>query len=161
MDPTGLLGKRRQGVKFTGSRVEFSKDLCNNIQLCVSTVHEKIKISQQIPFKTYLEFRQREPVSRSGRGYLGSCCTAPSYASDCKRRINMLSRIVCHIFGHPALTSSFQVYVLCRCCRHATKIINHHSKAETISKLTVHLQLLQNHFSPAMFLVISYQGRLS
>ena len=33
--------------------------------------------------------------------------------------------------------------------RHATKIIHHHSKAETISKLTVHSQLLQNHFSTA------------
>ena len=36
--------------------------------------------------------------------------------------------------------------LLCRCSRHATKIVNHHSKAETISKLTVHSQLLQNYF---------------
>ena len=44
------------------------------------------------------------------------------------------------------------VYKLCRCCRHTTKIINHHSKAETISKLRVHSQLLQNLFSPAKVL---------
>ena len=31
---------------------------------------------------------------------------------------------------------------LCRCFRHATIIINHRSKAGTISKLTVYLQLM-------------------
>ena len=45
-----------------------------------------------------------------------------------------------------ALTLSFQVNALCRCCRHYTKLINHLSKAEQISKLTVHLQLLQIYF---------------
>ena len=35
-----------------------------------------------------------------------------------------------------------------RCCRHATKIIYRHSKAETISKVTVQSLLLQNYFSP-------------
>ena len=35
-------------------------------------------------------------------------------------------------FGHPARTSLFQVYALYRCCKHATRKINHHSKAETI-----------------------------
>ena len=34
-------------------------------------------------------------------------------------------------------------------CRHATKMINHHSKAETISNLAVHSKLLQIYFSPA------------
>ena len=48
-----------------------------------------------------------------------------------------VARVVCPNFGHPALTSSFKVYVLGRCCRHATKIINHQSKAK-ISELTVH-----------------------
>ena len=62
-----------------------------------------------------------------------------------KRVPQICVRVVCPNFGHPALT--FQVYALCRCCRHATKIINHHSKVETISKMTVHLQLLQNYFT--------------
>ena len=57
--------------------------------------------------------------------------------------------MVCSNFGHPALTSSFKVYALCKCHRHATKIIHHHSKAQTNWKLTVHLQLLQNYASPA------------
>ena len=52
-------------------------------------------------------------------------------------------RVVCPKVGHTALTSSYLVYAL-SCCRHNMKIINHHSKAETISKLTVHSQLLQN-----------------
>ena len=55
-------------------------------------------------------------------------------------------RVVCSNFGHPALTSSFQVYALCICCRHTTKITNHDSKAETILKLTVDSQLLPNYF---------------
>ena len=33
--------------------------------------------------------------------------------------------------------------------RHALKKINNQSNAQTISKLTVHSQLLQNYFSPA------------
>ena len=48
--------------------------------------------------------------------------------------------VVCPNFGHPALTSSSQVYALCRSCKHATKIkkiIIHHSKAETIS-ISIH-----------------------
>ena len=58
-------------------------------------------------------------------------------------------RVVYPYFEHPALTSSFQVHALCRCCRQATTNINHHSKAEIISKLTVHSQLLQHYFSSA------------
>ena len=42
---------------------------------------------------------------------------------------------VCKGIGQCALTSSFQVHALCRCCRQK---INHHLKAETISKLRVH-----------------------
>ena len=37
--------------------------------------------------------------------------------------------------------------MLCRCYWHATNIIYHHSKAETMSILTVHSQLLQKYFS--------------
>ena len=33
--------------------------------------------------------------------------------------------------------------------RHAKKILNNHFKAETISKMTIHSQLLQNYFTPA------------
>ena len=51
--------------------------------------------------------------------------------------LNFNIRVVCPNFEHPVLTFSFMVYAICRFCRHATKIINHHSKAETISKLTV------------------------
>ena len=47
-------------------------------------------------------------------------------------------RVVCPNFDTPALTSSFQVCAFCRCCRHATKITNHFSKAETVLKLTIH-----------------------
>ena len=39
-------------------------------------------------------------------------------------------RVVFPNFGQPALTSSFKDCALCRCCRHATKIINHHSKLQ-------------------------------
>ena len=52
------------------------------------------------------------------------------------------TRVVCPNIGHPALASSFEVYALCKVCRHTMKIINHHSKAETISKLTVHALFL-------------------
>ena len=38
--------------------------------------------------------------------------------------------------------------IKCRYYRHATKIINHHSKVEPILKLTFHSQLLQSNFSP-------------
>ena len=44
-------------------------------------------------------------------------------------------RVVCPNFGHPALTSPFWINALCR-------LINHHSEAEIISKLTVLSQLL-------------------
>ena len=44
--------------------------------------------------------------------------------------------------GSVALTSSFQVYAPRRCCRYVKKMIKHHPKAETISKLTVYAQLL-------------------
>ena len=37
-------------------------------------------------------------------------------------------------------------------CRHATKLINQHSKAKTISKLTVHSQLFQNYILPVYIL---------
>ena len=46
------------------------------------------------------------------------------------------------MFERPALTSLFQVYAFRRCCWHATKITNHHSKAKIISKPTVHSHLL-------------------
>ena len=48
--------------------------------------------------------------------------------------------IACPNFDTLPLTSSFQFShtVECRCCRDATKIINHHLKAETISKLTIY-----------------------
>ena len=39
---------------------------------------------------------------------------------------NFICGVVCPNIGHPALTSSFSVYALCKCCRHATKEINHH-----------------------------------
>ena len=55
--------------------------------------------------------------------------------------------VVCTNFGRPALTSSFQVYALCSAAVWPC-YENHHSKAETISKLTFHSQLLQNYFSP-------------
>ena len=42
---------------------------------------------------------------------------------------------MCPYFGHSTLTSEFKVYAFCRCCRHTTKISNHHSKSEKISKL--------------------------
>ena len=35
-----------------------------------------------------------------------------------------------------------------------TEILNHHSKAETISKLTVNLQLFQNYHSPAILFIM-------
>ena len=55
-------------------------------------------------------------------------------------------RVVRPNFGHPAITSSFQLYALCRCCRHDTKISNHHSKAETISdsSFTIVAKLFSN-----------------
>ena len=48
-------------------------------------------------------------------------------------------RVVCPNFG---LNFVIPVFAL----------INHNSKTETISKLAVHSQLLQNHFSPAKML---------
>ena len=50
------------------------------------------------------------------------------------------------LFAYDCVT--LQVYAHRKCCRHATKIINYHSKAETILKLTICSQLLQNYFSP-------------
>ena len=41
--------------------------------------------------------------------------------------------------------------------RYATKKVKHFSKAETISELTVQLQLLQNYFSPAKTEILTLQ----
>ena len=78
-------------------------------------------------------------------------CVIPSsnksgYIVDCRCIVSKMSnlvdylwkyktqiyRVVCPNFGHPALTSQFQVHALCRSCRHATRIINYHFKAEMI-----------------------------
>ena len=51
---------------------------------------------------------------------------------------------MCPNFGHPVLTTSFQVYALCNCRQQACYENNKSSsKAETVSKLTVQSQLLQ------------------
>ena len=53
------------------------------------------------------------------------------------RIINKPKRVVFPNFWHPALTSSFYVYALSRCCRHATKMNKSPFESWTISKLTV------------------------
>ena len=87
---------------------------------------------------------------RSSTDFLFSnVLTYPNYVVVvCNRTMNDIGRVVGPKFKHTVLTSSFQIHARCRCCRHTTKMINlaHYSKAETISKLTVHSQLLQNYF---------------
>ena len=59
--------------------------------------------------------------------------------------IVVLYRVVCPNFGHPALISSFYRFKHL-CCRHATKMLDHHSKAETIPKQTLLSHLSKNIF---------------
>ena len=62
---------------------------------------------------------------------------------------------MCPNIGHPEVIPchNFDILVL------QLIKINHHSKAETISKLTVHSRLLQNYFSPANILKIMKIGQ--
>ena len=101
-------------------------------------------------------FRPEEYYSLRLRAELGGRWLEFSWADGDKITQRSVIRVVCPNVGHPALTASFtkyrfSVYAFCKCCRHATKIINHHSKSTTISKLTVPSQLMQNYFSPAKF----------
>ena len=63
---------------------------------------------------------------------------------------------MCPNFGHHALTSSFYVYKLCRCCRNATKIINRYSTPKTIFKLTIVVKLF---FTCKIFNFVNYEVR--
>ena len=66
------------------------------------------------------------------------------------------SKIVCSNFDTLPLLSHFRFTHFVGAVGMLRKEINHHLKAETISKRTVHSQLLQNNISPAKiyFLVI-------
>ena len=92
-------------------------------------------------------------MSNSNSVFLSSSSCAMCLLNSCKV-IQSLIQVVCPNFKHPTLNSSFQVYALCRCCRHASKIVNHHSKAETILKVTVYSQLLQNYFLPGKICIL-------
>ena len=59
-------------------------------------------------------------------------------------------------FGHSALTSSFYVYKLGRCCRNATKTINRYSTPKTIFKLTIIVKLF---FTCKIFNFVNYEVR--
>ena len=57
---------------------------------------------------------------RKSQGNMGKVCKVFGRGNSCKT-LEMSSgpyagRVVCPNFGRPALTSSYKVYVLCRCC---------------------------------------------